>query len=109
MASRPPQKARRRHGSHQSKGFSTMRKNNDGLRPSSADLQNSASVEYFAASHAHYSSMVTLAMGLSMAVILLGVVVLFIQKDTIGRVILEIPLNLILKAVNHSQTVVMIL
>jgi hypothetical protein len=53
-----------------------MQKNNDGLRPSSADLQNSASVEYFAASHAHYSSMVTLAMGLSMAVILLGVVVL---------------------------------
>ena len=53
-----------------------MQKNNDGLRPSSADIQNSASVEYFAASHAHYSSMATLAMGLSMAVILLGLVVL---------------------------------
>ena len=53
-----------------------MQKNQDGLRPSSADIQNSASVEYFAASHANYSGMVTLAMGLSMAVILLGIVVL---------------------------------
>jgi hypothetical protein len=40
-----------------------MQKNNDGFRPSSADIHRSASVEYFAASHAHYSGMVTLAMG----------------------------------------------
>jgi hypothetical protein len=40
-----------------------MQKNNDGFGPSSADIHRSASVEYFAASHAHYSGMVTLAMG----------------------------------------------
>ncbi|MBV8624188.1 MAG: histidine kinase, partial [Herbaspirillum sp.] len=53
-----------------------MQKNNDGFGPSSADIHRNASVEYFTASHAHYSSMVTLAMGLSMAVILFGIVVL---------------------------------
>ncbi|MFJ3056713.1 PAS domain-containing protein [Herbaspirillum sp. NPDC087042] len=53
-----------------------MQKNNDGFAPSSADIHRNASVEYFTASHAHYSSMVTLAMGLSMAVILFGIVVL---------------------------------
>ncbi|MBP0599924.1 PAS domain-containing protein [Herbaspirillum sp. LeCh32-8] len=61
-----------------------MQNKNGGARPSSADMQNSASVEYFAASHTHYSSMVTLAMGLAMAVILFGVVVVaagFLQEE----------------------------
>lgn len=61
-----------------------MQKNNDGFGPSSADVHRSASVEFFTASHAHYSSMVTLAMGLSMAVILFGMVALgasFLAED----------------------------
>lgn len=61
-----------------------MQNRNGGARPPSADMQNSASVEYFAASHSHYSSMVTLAMGLAMAVILFGIVVVaagFLQEE----------------------------
>ncbi|TWC62408.1 PAS domain-containing protein [Herbaspirillum sp. SJZ099] len=53
-----------------------MQKKNSGLRPSSADMQKNSSVEHFAASQSSYSSMVTLAMGLAMAVTLFGMVVL---------------------------------
>lgn len=52
-----------------------MQKKNGGVRPSSADMQKHSSVEHFAASQSNNSSMVTLAMGLAMAVILFGIVV----------------------------------
>lgn len=52
-----------------------MQNNTGPGRSFAFDAQKHSSVEYFAASQSHYSNMVTLAMGLSMAVILFGLVV----------------------------------
>lgn len=61
-----------------------MQKNTGGDRSSAVQAQRQAAVDYFTASQSSYSSMVTVAMGLSMAIILFGVVVFvsgFLQED----------------------------
>lgn len=61
-----------------------MQKKTGEGRPFAFDNQKNSSVEYFAASQSHNSSMMTLAMGLAMAIILFGLVVLlatFLEEE----------------------------